>query len=311
METRKYKVAVVQTAPPYPPSKKNSLEKACRIIQDAAARGARIIVFPETFIPAYPNWAIEAKPPVNWNAKWLDLVKESVGIPGPEIDQLCEVAKSVESMVCLGVNEIDADYRSSIYNSIVFIGCDGRLIGKHRKLTPVYREKVFWTSGSPQDLQCVFKTPFGRVGGLICAEHLNPILKSAMTIQGEEVHIACYHGWSLLPRHVMDTSIRQYAIECQCYVLASSQYLRGKPESSEDVDANWEFYGGSGIIDPIGNYLAGPSYNKDEILYADIDLAKILERKVWIDVTGKDARWDVIPYLQSLIRQTDSDQPLR
>lgn len=85
-------------------------------------------------------------------------------------------------------------------------------------------------------------------------------------------------------------------------MLASSQYLEGKPERSDDIDANWTFYGGSGIVDPMGNYLAGPSYNKDEILYAEIDLEKIVERKVWIDVTGKDARWDVIGLLQSLTR---------
>jgi nitrilase len=100
----------------------------------------------------------------------------------------------------------------------------------------------------------------------------------------------------------MDTSVRQYAIECQCYVLAASQYLRGRPDSSSDDEANWEFYGGSGIVDPMGNYIAGPSYDREEILYAEIDLAKILERKAWIDVTGKDARWDVISFLQSLTK---------
>jgi predicted amidohydrolase len=83
-------------------------------------------------------------------------------------------------------------------------------------------------------------------------------------------------------------------------VLASSQYLEGKPESSDDADANWIFYGGSGIVDPMGNYLAGPSYDREDILYAEIDLEKIVERKVWIDVTGKDARWDVITFLQNL-----------
>ena len=306
METGKFSVAVVQTAPPYPPSKNSSVEKTCQLIEDAGRRGAKIIAFPETFIPAYPNWAIEARPPLAWNTKLSDLINESIEVPGPEIEQICEAAKSADSMICLGVNEKDKNFTNSIYNSLVFIGSDGKFIGKHRKLTPVYREKVFWTSGSQQDLQCVFKTTFGKVGGLICAEHLNPILKSAMIIQGEEIHIACYPGWSLLSRNVMDTSIRQYAIECQCFVLASSQYLRGKPESSKDIEANWEFYGGSGIVDPMGNYLAGPSYEKDEILYATIDLTRITERKAWIDITGKDARWDVIPFLQRLRSTSDS-----
>jgi predicted amidohydrolase len=300
MQTSKFKAAVVQTAPPYPPSKKGSVEKISEIIREAGAKGARIIVFPETFIPAYPNWAIEARPPIKWNTKWLEVVKESIEIPSPEINKLCEEAKTAGSLVCLGVNERDRDYPNSVYNTLVFIGSEGKVVGKHRKLTPVYREKLFWTSGSPEDLRCVFSTPYGRVGGLICAEHLHTVLKSAMAIQREEVHIACYPGWSLLPRHVMDTSIRQYALECQCYVLASSQYLKGKPENSDDDEANWDFYGGSGIVDPMGNYLAGPSYCRDEVLYADIEMDKITERKTWIDATGKDARWDVIPFLQTL-----------
>ncbi len=300
MENKKFKAAVIQNSPPYPPSKKKSTEAACNLIYEAGKNGAKIIALPETFIPAYPNWTIEAKPPIEWNKKCSDLIKESIEIPGPEIEEVCNAAKSVDSIVCLGVNERDRNYVNSIYNSLVFIDSNGKLIGKHRKLTPVYREKVFWTSGSPSDLKCVFRTSLGKIGGLICAEHLNPLLKSALVIQGEEIHIACYPGWSGLPKHIMDLSIRQYAIEAQCYVLASSQYINGMPEKSQDTEANWNFYGGSGILDPMGNYIVGPIYGKKKILYADIDLSKILERKAWTDITGKDARWDVIPFLAEI-----------
>lgn len=300
MKVERYRVAVVQAAPPYPPSRKASLERACRLIMEAAADEARIVVLPEAYIPAYPNWAIEAKPPTSWDRKWRRIMEESMEIPGPETDRLCEAARKAGSMVCIGVNERDRLHKGSIYNTLLFISHEGILLGKHRKLTPAYREKVFWTPGSPEDLRIVYETPFGRVGGLICAEHLNPLLKSAMIIQAEQIHIACYPGWSLLPREIMDVSIRQYALECQCYVLAASQYLSGRPESSSDDEANWEFYGGSGVVDPTGRYLTGPSYNKEEILYAEIDVAKIAERKAWIDVAGKDARWDVIPFLQTL-----------
>jgi len=275
MKQKKLRVAVIQDAPPYPPSKNESTEFVCKLVEEAGKNKARIIVLPESFIPAYPNWAIEAK--------------------------------TLGSVVCLGVSERDKDFKNSIYNSIVFIDSSGRLLGKHRKLTPVYREKVFWTSGVPKDLNCVFETSFGKIGGLVCAEHLNPLLKSAMIIQREEIHVACYPGWGGLPKHVLDTSIRQYAIEAQCYVLASSQYISGMPENSQDTEANWNFYGGSGIIDPMGNYVVGPSYDKKEILYADIDLSSILDRKVWIDVTGKDARWDVIPFLLEKSNQIYSE----
>jgi predicted amidohydrolase len=227
-------------------------------------------------------------------------MEESMEIPSFETDRLSEAARKTGSMVCIGVNERDRLHQGSIYNTLLFISHDGILLGRHRKLTPAYREKVFWTPGKPEDLRSVYATPFGNVGGLICAEHLNPLLKSAMIIQAEQVHIACYPGWSLLPREIMDLSIRQYALECQCYVLAASQYLKGRPEGSSDDEANWEFYGGSGVVDPEGSYLAGPSYGKEEILYAEVDLDRIAERKAWIDVAGKDARWDVIPFLQSL-----------
>jgi predicted amidohydrolase len=307
MERKKLKVAVAQDAPPYPPSKNESTEFACKLVEEAGKNKARIIVLPESFIPAYPNWAIEAKPPIDWNNKCSKLIEESIEIPSPELDQICDTAKTLGSVVCLGVSERDKNFKNSIYNSIVFIDSSGSLLGKHRKLTPVYREKVFWTSGVPKDLNSVFETSFGKIGGLVCAEHLNPLLKSAMIIQREEIHVACYPGWGGLPKHVMDTSIRQYAIEAQCYVLASSQYISGMPENSQDSEANWNFYGGSAIIDPMGNYVVGPSYSKKEILYADIDLSSILDRKVWIDVTGKDARWDVIPFLLEKSNQIYSE----
>ena len=305
METGQYKVAVVQTDPHFPPSKKDSIQKVIKIIDEAGSKGARIIVFPETFIPAYPNWAIEAKPPLNWYEKSKKLVEESVFVPGPETESLCKAAKSSGAIICIGINERDRERTNVIYNSLIFINDIGKILGTHRKLTPVYREKVFWKSGKPNDLNCVFKTNYGIIGGLICAEHLNPLLKSAMFIQQEQIHVACYPGWSLLPRDIMQSSIRQYAIESQCYVLASSQYIKGKPENSDDMEANWSFYGGSAIIDPMGNYLAGPSYEKDEILYADIDLSKILERKIWIDMAGKDGRWDVISYLLDRSRELE------
>ena len=305
MNDNQFKVAVVQTAPHFPLSKKDSIQKAIKKIKEAGKKGAKIIVFPETFIPAYPNWAIEAKPPLNWYDKSKKLVEESIFVPGPETKSLCEASKSSGVIICIGINERDREHTNSIYNSIIFIDDNGKMLGSHRKLTPVYREKVFWKSGKPKDLNCVFKTNYGTIGGLICAEHLNPLLKSAMFIQQEQIHVACYPGWSLLPKHVMQNSIRQYAIECQCYVLASSQYIEGKPDGYEDAEANWDFYGGSAIIDPMGNYLAGPSYRKDVVLYADIDLSKIVERKIWIDMAGKDGRWDIIPHLLDMSNQLD------
>jgi predicted amidohydrolase len=248
----------------------------------------------------YPNWSIDLQKPTEWANNLFLLTKESIEIPGEETERLGRAAKQAGAYVCIGVNEKVAKYDGMLFNALFFIAPDGKLIGKHRKLLPSNREKIFWHRGDGADIHAVFETKLARVGGLICYEHLQPLLKYAMYAQGEQVHCACWPGWpdfsppGRTNRHVIDVVSRSYAIEGQCFVVTSSLYVPEKlGEKAGFGNAAWVFFGGSGIINPSGEYMAGPAYDEETILYADIDLSLITIRKAAIDTTGRDTRWDL------------------
>ncbi len=296
----KFIAAAVQASPILPMNKRATIEKVCMLANEAADNGARLIVFPETFVPTYPNWSIDLETPTEWPRNLLQLTREAVEVPGPEIAVVAEVARRRRVQIVLGVNEKVPNYDGMLYNTLVFIGSDGQLLGKHRKLLPSNREKVFWHRGDGVDLNTVHQTELGRVGGLICYEHLQPLFKYALMAQGEQIHCSVWPGWPNYPNgrtntHVIDAAIRSYALEGQCFVVASSMYIA--PEYGAEAglgNASWTFFGGSGIINPAGEYIVGPVYGREEILYGEIDLDLIIIRKAAIDTTGRDSRWDVV-----------------
>ena len=276
-----------------------TVDKACALIREAGGNGARLIVLPETFIPMYPNWSIDLSNPTEWAKNLLTLTRNSVEIPGPEVTRLCDAAREVQACVCIGVNEYVRRYEGMLFNSLVFIDADGALLGVHRKLTPSNRERCFWARGDGTSLK-VYDTAVGRVGGLICYEHLQPLSKYMLMSQGEQIHCTCWPGWPDFPkgrsnRGVFDVATRSYAIDAQCFVVAASMYVN--PADGERAglgNASWTFFGGSMIVGPEGDYLAGPVYDQEAILYADIDFDRIVLRKAAADLTGKDNRWDVL-----------------
>ncbi len=296
----KFIAAAVQAAPVLPMNKRATIEKVCRLIREAAKEGAKLVVFPETYVATYPNWSVDLEQPNEWARNLVQLTQQAVEVPGPEMAQVAEVAHETGTYVVLGVNEKVPLYDGMLYNTLVFFGPDGRMLGKHRKLLPSNREKVFWHRGDGVDLKTVYQTPLGRIGGLICYEHLQPLFKYALMAQGEQIHCAVWPGWPNYANgrtniHVIDAAMRAYALEGQCFVVASSMYI--SPEYGEKAgfgNASWTFFGGSGILNPSGEYLAGPVYNKEETLYAEIDLEQIIMRKAAIDTTGRDSRWDII-----------------
>jgi len=321
----KFIAAAVQASPVLPMNKQATIDKVCKLTREAARNGARLIVFPETFVATYPNWSIDLETPTEWPRNLLKLTQEAVEVPGPEIAQVADVARQERAMVVLGVNEKIPLYDGMLYNTLVFIGADGRLLGKHRKLLPSNREKVFWHRGDGVDLNAVYPTELGRIGGLICYEHLQPLFKYALMAQGEQIHCSVWPGWpnyavGRTNIHVIDAAIRSYALEGQCFVVASSMYI--SPEYGEQAglgNASWTFFGGSGIVAPDGKYIAGLVYDKEEILYGEIDFDQIIIRKAAIDTTGRDSRWDVVnlniagnsQYLPiSGVNTTRNDQPL-
>ena len=294
-----FKVAAVQASPVLPINKDATVDKACSLIREAGSNGARLVVLPETFVPMYPNWSIDLSNPNEWPRNLLALTRNSIEVPGPEVTRLCDAARAAQACVCIGVNEYLPRYEGMLFNSLVFIDADGSLLGVHRKLTPSNRERCFWARGDGSSLR-VYETAVGRLGGLICYEHLQPLSKYMLMAQGEQIHCTCWPGWPNFPngrtnKQVFDVQTRSYAIEGQCFVVASSMYV--DPAEGERAglgNASWTFFGGSMIVGPEGDYIAGPVYDQEAILYGDIDLDRIVLRKAAADLTGKDQRWDIL-----------------
>lgn len=293
------KVAAIQASPVFPLDRDATVAKACSLISEAGRNGAQLAVLPETFVPTYPNWSIDLSNPNEWPRNLLTLTRNSIEIPGPHVDLLCNAARQSQAAVCIGVNEYVPRYEGMLFNSLIFIDSDGRFLGKHRKLTPSNRERCFWARGDGTSLQ-VHDTHVGRVGGLICYEHLQPLSKYMLMAQGEQLHCACWPGWPQFPegrdnRPVIDVASRAYALEGQCFVVLSAMYVN--PTEGERAgfgNASWSFFGGSRIIGPEGDYIAGPIYDEEAIVYGDIDLDRIVLRKAAVDLTGKDNRWDIM-----------------
>ena len=307
IRAQKVKVAAVQAMPVIPMNKKATVEKACSIIEEAGQKGAELVVFSEGFIPMFPNWSMDMKNESEWSDLLTEMIMNSIEIPGEETQVLGEAAKKAGVYVCMGCNEVVDLYPGVLYNTLAFIGPDGNVLSRHRKLTPSHRERVIHARGGVEDLMHVFETRIGRIGGLICYEHLQPLFKYVMMTQGEQIHCACWPGWPGFPPPgrsnypVIDTASRAYALESACFVVLSSQWLPEKQRLKYDKEgyagmknAHWGFIGGTGIINPLGQYIAGPLMEGEGILYAELELNDIVKRKCYIDTVGKDSRWDVV-----------------
>ena len=296
---KKVTVAAVQASPIFPLNGSATVEKACHLIKEAAHNGAQFVVLPETFIPAYPSFSVNLDNPNQWAQNLALFQQESIKLNGPEIAKLRSIARAESVTVCLGFNESVEIYEGQFFNSLVFIGANGEILGHHRKLLPSNRERCFWGRGDGSSLR-VYNSAVGRIGGLICYEHLQPLLKYALISQGEQIHCACWPGWPHFKegrsnRNIIDIANRMYAIEGQCFVVLASMYVpKDMAKKAGIKEFNWDYFGGSGIINPLGEYIAGPIYEEESIVYADINLKEILLRKVIVDTAGRDHRWDVI-----------------
>jgi Predicted amidohydrolase len=293
------RVASVQASPELPLNKAQSVEKVCELISEAGRENVDLVAFPETFIPMYPNFSIDLSNPNEWRQNMKDLTEQSIYADGDEIKKIAEAAKAAKTFVVLGINERVGV--ANLYNSQVFIDDEGDILGIRRKLFPSNREKAFWASGNGNDIR-IFNTSIGRIGGLICYEHLQPLLKYALMSLGEQIHCSSWPGWPHIKgarsnRHVIDAASRQYALEGQCFVVISAMYI--PPESIPEGyfgNASWAFFGGSGIVGPDGEYIAGPIYDCEKIVYGEINLSDILLRKTLIDTAGRDQRKDVFQF---------------
>jgi predicted amidohydrolase len=292
----KYLAAVVQASPIFL-NRERTVEKACDLVREAARHGAKLIVFPEAWIPTFPHWprALPKGERELSQEAWVALYQQSVEIPGPDTQALGAAAKQAGCHVVVGVNERSREAGATLYNSLLFLSDDGSILGKRRKLLPTYEERCCWGAGDGADL-CVWQTPLGIVGGLICGEHNHPLLRHALALMGEQVHIAVWPKGAHLDR-TADLLSRSHALESQVYVLQACGLL-----APDEVPDNfplkkrtlWNVNGGSGIIGPDGEYLAGPIYGEETIVYAEIDPLAIIKEKWKIDTVGHYSRPDVV-----------------
>ena len=293
------RVAAVQ-AEPVVLDREATTEKAIALVQEAASNGARLIVFPETFIPTYPDTFAWGKGLANFDTPrakkaWARLWRNSVEIPGPTTETLCMAARQTQSCVVMGMNE-RTQRNNSLYNTILFIGPDGKILGKHHKLVPTNHERMIWQTGDGSTLK-VIETPAGRLGGLICWENWMPLARYALYAQGEQIHLApTAEDSDLALVNARNTAAegRVFVISV-CMILKKSSYPADFELAPELADAP-EFLekGGSCIIGPDGTVLAGPLWKEEGILYADLDLNRIIEEHQLLDVVGHYARPDVL-----------------
>ncbi|MFH1169172.1 MAG: carbon-nitrogen hydrolase family protein [Chloroflexota bacterium] len=289
----KYKAAAIQASPVFL-DRDATVEKACGLIEQAAAQGAALVVFPETWVSGYPVWTNAVS---RWNyapskKAYSRLYRNAVDIPGPVTQRLGEAARKGGICLAAGVHERAG---GTLYNTIVFIGRDGQLLGKHRKLVPTYHERMIWGRGDGSTLN-VFDTGLGRLGGLICWEHWMPLARYALYAQGEQVHASL---WPSADETFL-LACRSMAFEGRLFVIVACSYLtRAMLPADFELAAEMEPFpevlsrGGSAIIGPDGKYLAGPVYGQETILYADIDLERGFQEKLAMDVVGHYARPDV------------------
>ncbi len=292
-------VAVVQAASVLM-DQEGSVAKAYRYIEEARDHGADLIVFPEAFLSGYPRGlafgsVVGARRPEgrsDWGRYW----RSAVSIPSPNIDRLGAAIARAKAYAVMGVIErADHGGHGTLYGTTLYFGPDGALLGRHRKLKPTGSERLIWGEGDGSTLT-VIPTPFGVVGGLICWENYMPLARAAMYDKGVTLYVAptadARDSWQATLQHI--------ACEGRCFVIGANQYVtkRDYPDdlacAADLADVPEELCrGGSAIIDPLGQYVAGPLYHQEGLLVAELDLTQIEEARFDFDVTGHYARPDV------------------
>lgn len=296
------KVAAIQAAPVYL-NLWASVEKALALIGQAAAQGAKLIVFPETWLPGYPAWLDCCRDVALWDYEpvkkvFARLMENSVAVPGPVTAALGAAAREHNITLNLSVHERtpDGPARGTLYNTMLTFDANGELRNCHRKLMPTYTERMIWGMGDGAGLRAV-DTAAGRVGGLICWEHWMPLARHALHMSGEDIHIA---AWPQVKEMNLIAS-RHYAFEGRAFVIACGAIMKASelPPELEPIAAlkqNPDAFilnGGSAIIAPDGALLAGPVFDEETILTAELDLARIAEESLALDVTGHYSRPDI------------------
>jgi nitrilase len=294
------KVAAAQLSPIFL-DKEKTVDKACDAILEAGRKGAHLIVFPEAFIPGYPDWVwlIPNSKGADLNELYVQLVENAVTIPGKTTERLCKAAKSASINVVMGINERNSESSgSSLYNSLLFIDDNGLLMGKHRKLIPTGGERLIWAQGDGSTLRS-YETSAGKIAGLICWENYMPLARNAIYQSGAQILVS--PTWDKSANWLQ--SMRHIAREGGLFVISTCMVL-----SMDDIPDQFNFkqlypegrqwinVGNSCIIAPNGEILAGPLEAEEAIIYAEIDHQQIIASKRMFDVVGHYSRPDVFMF---------------
>lgn len=290
----RFRAAAVQAAPVFL-DKAETLRKVASLIEEAAREGAELIVFPEAFVPCYPYWPKDLGTPEGRGLvldAYMELWKNSVEVPGEDTAFISAAAKDAQATVVIGVNERAG---GTLYNTILYFGPGGEMLGRHRKLMSIDSEKCIWGMGGAEDI-AVMDTGLGRLGGMFCYEHHMTLAKAAMFTLGEEIHAGLWAGHGFV-KPTMDFASREYAFEGQVWVIIAAQHIT--PDHIPDTfplkeQTMWDYPGGSGIISPRGEYIAGPIYDVEEIVYGEVDRDLIIRAKAVIDGVGHFSRPDIL-----------------
>jgi nitrilase len=292
------KVACVQ-AEPVILDRDATLDKLAALTAEAAGEGAQLVVFPETFVSVYPS-STWARALAGWadpraKAAFAQLARSAVEVPGPAADRLGAIAREHGVWLVTGVNERDPARNGTVYNALLYHAPDGSLALRHRKLVPTNHERLVWGQGDGGGLRAL-ETPLGRIGGLICWENYMPLARFALYESGVEIYIASTaddaEAWQATLVHIARES-RSFVV-APCHFQRAASYPADFPLHDLIEEYDLISHGGSAVLAPDGSYLAGPLYDEERILYAELDPERLLEERQRFDAAGHYHRPDVL-----------------
>ena len=302
-----FKAALAHVAPVFL-DRDATVDKCCALIAEAARNGARLVAFPEAYVPAFPAWAaLDA--PINNHEFFLRLAANTVRVPGPEVSAIAEAARRAGIFVSVGVNEGTDASVGCIWNANLLIGEDGAVLNHHRKIVPTFFEKMVWANGDGAGLRVV-ETAIGRIGALICGENTNPLARYALMAQGEQVHVASYPPiWPTRDpdgggNYDLANAIRiragAHSFEAKCFTVVVSGVMDGLMRRElgkigKETARILEHTpcGVSMVLGPTGDVVSDVAETEETLLYCDIDVAQCVEPKQFHDVVGYYNRFDI------------------
>jgi nitrilase len=305
--SKRIKVGAAQISPHFF-DKERTLEKTCRYIEEGGRLGLDLLVFPETYFCGYPYWrgSVSVRRSTELMAR---MIHTAIRLDGPEVAKMADAARKSDVNCVIGCNELsDRPGSLTIYNSLVVISREGEVLGRHRKIMPTHSERLYWGLGDASDIR-VFDMDIGRLGAAICYEHHMTLLRAALAIKGEEIHCALWPGWWRVDGHLggkvgqagaencdLESAIRQHAIENGVFVVSSSWYLDPDdipPDLRDEMQYNLAV-GGSCVVSPSGTLIAGPAFEEETIVWAEINMDEREVAKAYLDGIGHYSRPDLL-----------------